>query len=265
MKRHLIALGVAVIALAVGVGTATAANDPPPGADQLLGQMAGATQGAPAAGTAGQTASNASLPVGISGLSGFAVGSGSGSATQTATNSADADASNTSPTDQTATATQTGGSSSCKSGCGGAGQSQTVDQSALTKQDANADATAKQNAVNANVPVSIAGGDVNGGISSANQTATNKADADATNKSNTDQTANATQTGGSSRCASGCGGNGQEQNVIQDSQTKQSADADATAKQNAVNANVPVSIAGGDVNGGSSSATQNLANKADAA
>ena len=60
-----------VIALAVGVGTATAANDPPPGADQLLGQMAGATQGAPAAGTAGQTASNASLPVGISGLSGF--------------------------------------------------------------------------------------------------------------------------------------------------------------------------------------------------
>jgi len=142
MKRHLIALGVAVIALAVGVGTATAANDPPPGADQLLGQLAGATQGAPAAGTAGQTASNASLPVGISGLSGVAVGSGSGSATQTAGNSADGNATNTSSTDQTANATQTGGSSSCTSGCGGAGQAQAIDQSALTKQDADAEAAA---------------------------------------------------------------------------------------------------------------------------
>src|SRR6266516_4450858 len=104
MKRLLFALGIATLALAVGVGTATAASDPPPGADQLLGQLAGATQGAPAAGMAGQTASNASLPVGISGVSGVAVGSGSGSATQTATNSADADASNKGSTDQTATA-----------------------------------------------------------------------------------------------------------------------------------------------------------------
>ena len=52
MKRHLIALGIATLALAVGVGTATAANDPPPGADQLLGQLAGTSQGAPAAGVA---------------------------------------------------------------------------------------------------------------------------------------------------------------------------------------------------------------------
>src|SRR5207244_9831635 len=102
--------------------------------------------------------------------------------------------------------------------CGGNGQEQNVIQDAQTKQSADADAMAKQNVVNANVPVSIAGGDVNGGISSANQTATNKADADASNKSNTDQTANATQTGGTSRCASGCGGNGQEQNVIQRSE-----------------------------------------------
>ena len=52
MKRNLFALGIATLALAVGVGTATAATDPPPGADQILGQLAGATQDAPAAGTA---------------------------------------------------------------------------------------------------------------------------------------------------------------------------------------------------------------------
>src|SRR2546430_9714717 len=108
MKRHLIALGAATIALAVGVGTATAANDPPPGADQLLGQMAGATQGAPAAGTAGQTAPNANLPVGISGLRGFAVRSGPRSATQTARHSAHGGATKTSSTAHTANATQTG-------------------------------------------------------------------------------------------------------------------------------------------------------------
>jgi hypothetical protein len=83
----------------------------------------------------------------------------------------------------------------------------------------------------------------------------------ANNKGSTDQDATATQTGGSSSRTSGCGGNGQEQNVIQDSQTKQSADADATAKQNVVNANVPVSIAGGDVNGGISSANQTATNR----
>ena len=58
------------------------------------------------------------------------------------TNSADGNASNTSSTDQTANATQTGGSSSCLSGCGGAGQAQAVDQSALTKQNADAEAAA---------------------------------------------------------------------------------------------------------------------------
>ena len=41
MKRNLFALGIATLALAVGVGTATAATDPPPGADQILGQLAG--------------------------------------------------------------------------------------------------------------------------------------------------------------------------------------------------------------------------------
>src|SRR5207244_537389 len=203
----------------------------------------------------------ANVPVSIAGGN---VSGGSSSATQNANNAATADASNTSKTDQTATGTQTGGSSSCLSGCGGAGQAQTIDQAAVTKQDPSADAQAKQNAVNANVPVSIAGNDVVGGSSSATQTADNNANADASNKSKTDQTANATQTGGSSSCASGCGGNGQEQNVIQASDTKQNADAAAQAKQNAVNANAPVGIAGGDVIGGSSSATQTAGNNANA-
>src|SRR5205085_1342316 len=182
----------------------------------------------------------------------------------TADNSADASANNTSNTNQTANPTQTGGSSSCLSGCGGNGQSQTVDQSALTKQNADADATAKQNAVNANVPVSIAGHDVVGGSSSATQTADNGATADASNTSTTNQTANPSQTGGSSSCFSGCGGNGQEQNVFQVGLTKQDADASSLAKQDAVNANTPISIAGKNVYGGSSSATQAANNNADA-
>src|SRR5439155_4857810 len=155
-------------------------------------------------------------PVSIAG--GDVVG-GSSSASQTADNSANADASNNSKTDQTANATQTGGSSSCLSGCGGNGQEQNVIQASQTKQNADADAKAKQDAVNANVPVGIAGGDVVGGSSSATQTASNSADADASNNSKTDQTANTTQTGGDSKCSSGCGGNGQEQNVVQDSKT----------------------------------------------
>jgi len=159
MKRHLIAVGIAVIALAAWVGTASAANDPPPGADQILGQWAGGSQGAPAQSTAGQDASNLGLPIDITGIA-IPTAPSSSSASQDASNKASADASNKSSTDQSATATQTGGSSSCSSGCGGAGQAQAIDQSAQTKQDADADANAKQNAVNANVPVSIAGGSV---------------------------------------------------------------------------------------------------------
>src|SRR5439155_1169386 len=211
-------VGIATIALAVGVGTATAAD--PSGGAQGTGQLAGTYQGAPSTSQAGQTASNTGLPAGFSG-SGFAVNPGSSSATQNAGNTATSDASNDSTTGQKATGTQTGGSSSCVSGCGGAGQAQTIDQSALTKQNADADAKAKQNAVNANVPVSIAGGNVSGGSSSADQTATNSADASANNDSKTNQAADATQTGGSSSCLSGCGGNGQEQNVVQDSKTKE--------------------------------------------
>ena len=156
---------------------------------------------------------------------------GSSSADQTARNSADADASNKSKTDQDATATQTAGKSTCWSGCGGNGQEQNVVQIGETKQDADADASAKQDALNTNAPSLVIGGDPSSGSSSAKQDVSNKADADASNKSSTDQDAIATQLAGDTTCWSGCGGNGQEQNVIQVGETKQDADADATAKQ----------------------------------
>src|SRR5437763_994330 len=238
MKRLLIAVGIATIALAVGVGTATAADLS--GGAQGTGQLAGTLQGAPSTSQAGQTASNTGLPAGFSG-SGLAISPGSSSATQDAGNSATSNSSNDSTTGQKATGTQTGGSSSCASGCGGAGQSQTIDQAAATKQDADANSKADQNAVNANVPVSIAGGNVSGGSSSATQDANNAATADASNTSKTDQTATGTQTGGGSSCLSGCGGAGQAQTIDQAAVTKQDANADAKAKQNAVNANADAS------------------------
>jgi hypothetical protein len=191
------------------------------------------------------------------------VSTGPSTATQTATNTADADAKNKSKTDQDATATQTAGSSSCYSGCGGNGQEQNVIQDAKTKQHADSDAKAKQDAINANVPVLTVGGDPTVGPSSATQTLTNEADSDATNRSKTNQDANVTQTGDESSCWSGCGGNGQEQNVIQDAKTKQHADSDAKAKQDAINLNLPVAILGtGPPGSGSNTATQTATNKA---
>jgi hypothetical protein len=82
---------------------------------------------------------------------------------------------------------------SCKYGFGGDGQYQATGQWAETKQDADADADAEQNAVNATVPVLLAGDDVYGGDSSADQDADNSADADAENGSLTIQLAAALQ------------------------------------------------------------------------
>jgi hypothetical protein len=190
---------------------------------------------------------------------------GSSSATQTAYNNANADATNKSKTDQTANAIQSGGSSECWSGCGGNGQEQNVIQFGLTKQHADADAKAKQDALNANTPVGIAGGDVGGDSSSATQTASNNANADASNHSKTSQEADPQQIAGSTKCWSGCGGNGQEQNVLQFGLTKQDADSNAFAKQHALNSNTPLSISGGAPSKGDpSSATQTANNNANA-
>src|SRR5262249_55743714 len=76
----------------------------------------------------------------------------------------DADASNDADTTQKQDQTQNvGGNSSCYVGCGGAGAAQIGVQSADTQQWAGAAAISKQNAVNANVPVNVAGGDITSG------------------------------------------------------------------------------------------------------
>ncbi len=98
------------------------------------------------------------------------------------------------------------------------------------------------------MPVNIAGGDVHAGDSSASQYLDNSADSSASNEASTEQ--NAEQSGGGS------------QSVDQDSYTYQDADSEAKAEQHAVNANVPVNIAGGTVYGGDSSADQDLDNSA---
>ena len=86
-------------------------------------------------------------------------------------------------TTQDQTQTQTvGGNSSCKLGCGGAGAAQLGLQAANTEQGALAIGVSKQNAVNANAPVSIAGGDVSGGSSNADQHADSNAKSKAGNE-----------------------------------------------------------------------------------
>ncbi len=244
-----------------GGGSSCTAGCGGSGQAQAVNQQAETDQKAEADADAKQNAVNANVPVNIAGDD---VTTGSSSANQIAVNKADADAKNKAATVQLASAEQTGGSSSCKYGCGGSGQYQEIGQAASTEQDADADADADQNAVNANVPVNIAGDDITTGDSSANQIAVNEADADAENEALTGQLASATQTGGGSSCYAGCGGSGQYQAIYQDAKTKQDADADADAKQNAVNANVPVNIAGDDITTGSSSANQIAVNEADA-
>ena len=100
---------------------------------------------------------------------------GDNSANQTAINGALSGAGNDANTKQSNTQTQTAGGSGCLLGCGGSGQAQINDQQALTAQLALSSAKAKQNAVNANVPVNIAGYNIYGGANSANQTAINGA------------------------------------------------------------------------------------------
>src|SRR5207253_1484421 len=153
-----------------------------------------------------------------------------------------------------------GGSSSCYLGCGGAGGAQIGVQSADTQQWAGAAAISKQNAVNANVPVNVAGGNITSGPSSANQLANSEAEAKSSNEADTTQKQDQTQNvGGSSSCYFGCGGAGGAQIGVQSADTQQWAGAAAISKQNAVNANVPVNVAGGNITSGPSSANQ-LAN-----
>src|SRR5919204_465523 len=157
-------------------------------------------------------------------------------------------------------------------GSGGSGGFQAGVQSADTQQAAAGIAKSHQNAVNANVPVSVAGGNVNSGDSSANQAATSTATTDVSNKAKTDQDQELNQQvghdcgcdghdgkdgkDGKSGCFAGCGGAGGFQLGIQKADTEQWAAGISKSNQNAVNANAPHSVAGGNIYDGSSSANQ---------
>src|SRR5256885_17031755 len=72
-------------------------------------------------------------------------------------------------------------------GGGGPGAAQIGVQNASTDQWAGAAAISKQNAVNANAPTNVAGGNVTAGPSSANQLASSEAEAEAENDADTSQ------------------------------------------------------------------------------
>jgi hypothetical protein len=264
MKMKL--LVVAVIAGAFAWSVAPAAADTGgggggPGAAQVGVQSASTSQLAGAAALSNQNAVNANTP---SNTAGGNVTTGPSSANQLAGSSADAKATNDADTTQQQDQTQNVDSGSCSVGCGGAGAAQIGAQLSDTTQKAGSLAVSDQNAVNANSPVNVAGGNIASGPSSANQAAVSSADANASNDADTKQTQDQNQyVGDSSSCHVGCGGAGAAQIGAQLSDTTQKADSLAVSDQNAVNANVPVNIAGGNVTSGPSSANQAAASSAD--
>ena len=231
------------------------------GGFQAGAQKADTEQAAVGIAKSDQNAVNANVPVSIAGGN---VSSGPSSATQPATSDANADVSNKAKTDQDQTQKQNVGGSGCHAGCGGAGGFQAGIQDARTQQLGVGVAKSDQNAVNANVPVSIAGGNVRSGPSSATQTASSTANTDVSNKAKTDQDQHLSQNIGGGSCLAGCGGAGGFQAGVQKADTEQAAVGIAKSDQNAVNANVPVSIAGGNVSSGPSSATQTATSDANA-
>jgi hypothetical protein len=187
-------------------------------------------------------------------------------AKQDADNSANSAAANVSDTTQKGNQHQDADNSSGNHGCysyctGGGGnislQGQLLGQASATEQYADSKALAKQNAVNANVPVTIVGkGHVKGGSDGgAKQDLDNSANSAAANVSDTTQKGNQSQeaenSSGNDGCSKFCTGGGgniskQKQALGQESETEQDAASKALAKQNAVNANVPVTIVGHD-------------------
>jgi hypothetical protein len=232
------------------------------GGAQIGAQLADTTQNADAKAASDQNAVNANVPVNVAGGN---ITSGPSSANQTANSEAEANASNDADTTQKQTQTQNVDGSSCKVGCGGPGAAQLGIQAANTEQDAKSAAISKQNAVNANVPVNVAGGNITSGPSSANQLANSEAEANSSNDADTTQKQDQTQNvGGTSSCTAGCGGAGGFQAGVQLANTSQWAGSLAVSKQNTVNANVPVNVAGGDITSGPSSANQAANSEAEA-
>src|SRR5436309_949099 len=257
MKSKLLAVAVVVGALAWAVAPAAAdTGGGGPGAAQIGVQNASTDQWAGAAAISKQNAVNANAPTNVAGGN---VTAGPSSANQLASSEAEAAAKNDADTSQKQNQDQTVGGGSCSAGCGGAGAAQIGAQLADTNQNADALAVSDQNAVNANAPVNVAGGNVTSGPRSANQLANSEAEAKASNDADTTQKQTQTQNVDGSSCHVGCGGAGAAQIGVQAADTQQDAAAAAISKQNAVNANVPVNVAGGNITSGPSSANQ-LAN-----
>jgi len=232
------------------------------GAAQIGAQLSDTNQDAKALAVSDQNAVNSNVPVNVAGGN---ITSGPSSANQIASSEADAKASNDADTTQKQTQTQNVDGSSCHVGCGGPGAAQLGVQAANTEQGAASAAISKQNAVNANVPVNVAGGNITSGPSSANQIANSEAEAKSSNDADTTQKQDQTQNvGGDSSCYLGCGGAGAAQIGVQAADTQQWAGSAAISKQNAVNANVPVNVAGGDITSGPSSANQIANSEAEA-
>src|SRR6478736_657536 len=258
MKAKLLSVAVALFAL--WVVPSAFADSGGSGGFQAGAQSASTNQAALGAAASYQNTVNANVPVSIAGGN---VTSGPSSATQTATSDATTDVSNKAKTDQDQHLNQNiGGNSGCYAGCGGAGGFQAGVQNADTNQLAAGAAHSNQNAVNANVPVSIAGGNVSSGPSSATQRATSSASADVSNKAKTDQDQHLSQNIGGGSCLAGCGGAGGFQAGVQSAETNQWAAGAAFSNQNAVNANAPSSTAGGNIASGPSSATQTATSSA---
>src|SRR5436190_2058977 len=116
---------------------------------------------------------------------------------------------------------------------GGTGGAQAALQDSTTAQTALGASVASQNAVNANVPVSIAGGNVNSGPSSATQTASSTATTDVSNDAKTHQDQQQNQNIGGSSCKLGCGGTGAYQAGLQSATTNQAAVGASKSDQNA--------------------------------
>jgi hypothetical protein len=219
-----------------------------------------------------QNAVNGNAPVATAGGD---ISSGDSNATQTANSNATANVENESETEQNQKLDQDFGSSSCYAGCGGAGGFQLGIQKAETNQLAAGIAKSDQNAVNANAPVAIAGGDITSGDSNATQTADSNATTDVSNESETEQNQKLDQDFGCG-CdhnkkdrkdgkdgkdgydggSAGSGGAGGFQLGIQKAETNQLAAGIAKSDQNAVNSNAPHAIAGYDISSGDSNATQ---------
>src|SRR2546430_2402421 len=257
MKLKLLAVVAVVGALAWAVPTAMAdTGEGGAGALQAGVQSASTDQQAGAAAISKQDATNANTPTNIAGGN---VAAGPSSANQLASSEAEAKASNDADTSQKQNQDQPVGDGSCSAGCGGAGAAQIGAQVSDKNQNAGALAVSDQNAVNANVPVNVAGGNITSGPSSANQLANSEAEAKASNDADTTQKQTQTQNVDGSSCHVGCGGAGAAQIGVQAADTQQGAASAAISKQNAVNANVPVNVAGGNITSGPSSANQ-LAN-----